>query len=436
MNGKPGVEIEEVRKGSPAEQMGLLPDDRLVALNDHPVRDDIDLLFHGDEPVESVVVRRRGKDIAVGCPAGQGYAGNLGITTKPMKVKSCRNKCLFCFISQLPKGLRKSLYLKDEDYRMSFLYGNYITLTNLSDDDKRRIVEQRLSPLYISVHATDQAVRNVLLGNAGAPDIIREIRFLAEHRITMHTQIVLCPGYNDGKVLAKTIADLYKFFPYVQSIAVVPVGLTAHRKKKVTPVGKDDARNALETIGKFWNRFKRKHGVHIVYGADELYIKAELPFPPIGQYDDTPQIENGVGLVPFFLHSARRVRVPQEKTEGRFITFTGLSFFPFLVPFVDRIRKNGTDIQLVAVGNGFFGSSVTVTGLLTGRDVMKALAGIVRPGDTVLIPDVTMREGEEIFLDDVSRHDIEDMLGVRAVIIGSTPSGLISALKGTGGRSG
>jgi putative radical SAM enzyme (TIGR03279 family) len=315
---------------------------------------------------------------------------------------------------------------------MSFLYGNYITMTNLSDADKKRIVEQRLSPLYISVHSTNAEIRNKLIGNPHASDILKEIKFLASHKIRMHTQIVLCPGYNDGKSLEKTITDLYKYYPYVSSIAVVPVGITAHRKKALRPVEKDDAVKAIGTIQKLQARFKRKHGDNIVYAADELYIKAEIQFPPLEHYGELPQIENGVGMVPAFLHQARRIKAPRASKKKMFITFTGASFYPYLLKLINKLIKDGIGIEAVSVENAFFGPSVTVTGLLTGRDVIKSLSGIVKKDDVLLIPDVVMREGDEVFLDDISRQDIEDVLGVKAVVIESTPKGLVDAISKEG----
>ncbi|MFA5353797.1 MAG: DUF512 domain-containing protein [Thermodesulfovibrionales bacterium] len=429
MANKTGIEIEDVQAGTVAEKAGLLPGDRIVAINGQKVRDSIDLMFYAGEPcMEFSVVRDESR---LSLQAEGEDDEELGITTRPFKIKTCRNNCLFCFVAQLPKGLRKPLYLKDEDFRMSFLYGSYITMTNLSEADKERIVEQRLSPLYISVHSTNTEVRNTLIGNQKAPDILKEIRFLAENRIRMHTQIVLCPGYNDGKTLEKTITDLFRFYPYVMSIAVVPLGLTSHRKKHLNPVEKEDALKALDIIHRLQARFKRKHGEQIVYGADELYIKAEAPFPPLKDYGELPQIENGVGLVPLFLQRARRLKIPAmtDKTgQQRFLTFTGTSFYPYLVKFISRLRKQGIDIEAVAVENSFFGKSVTVTGLLTGRDVIHTLSGHAGKGDILLVPDIVMREGDEVFLDDVSRQDIEELLGVKTVMVESTPEGLIEAI--------
>ena len=469
-----GVEIENIQSGTVAEKAGLHSGDRLISINGYKVRDVIDLLFYGNEPWLKLLVERNSEKMNIGIdapesaecgiPDSSDYSSHsLGITLKPFKVKTCRNNCIFCFVSQLPRGLRKSLYIKDEDYRMSFLCGSYTTMTNLSDTDKERIIQQRLSPLYISVHCTDAEIRNRLLGNPKATDILKEIRFLYDNKIRMHTQIVLCPGYNDGKNLEKTIIDLYKFYPYVISIAVVPVGLTAHRKKARTltmkPVEKDDALKALEILHKLQHRFKKRHGEHIVFAADEMYIKAEMQFPPLKHYGELPQIENGVGMVPLFIHQSKRIKIFQAaknteyKTQNtdygtqitehrlrntdygtqrdarkRFVTFTGTSFYPYLSKFGNNLKKGGVDIEVIRVENTFFGRGATVTGLLTGRDVMKSLSGVLKKDDILLIPDVVMREGDEVFLDNVSKQDVEDVLGIKIVVVESTPKGIVDAI--------
>ncbi len=423
-----GAEIETVFPDSPAHAAGMSAGDVISSINGNAVADVIDYLFYCGEEELNFMVRRRDKRLSFKLTVREG--GKAGIEVKPFKVRTCVNRCVFCFVGQLPKGLRKTLYVKDEDYRMSFLYGNYVTLTNLSSQDRKRIARQRLSPLYLSVHSTDTAVRNAMLGNAKAQDILKEITFFKENRIRMHCQIVLCPGFNDGGQLQKTIRDLYHFYPYVSSIAVVPVGLTAHRKSavKLNRVEKEDAVRALEMIDAFQRRFRKKHGDSIVYAADELYITAGADFRPINEYGDLPQVENGVGLTPLFMHQARREKMPQVKTGKRILVFTGVSFHPYLSKFIDRFRKAGIEIEAVPVENTYFGKNITVTGLLTGRDVMKTLSEVVRKDDILLVPDVVMREGEHVFLDDISVGDLEELLGIRAVVIKSTPRGLVDAV--------
>ncbi|MCE5194199.1 MAG: DUF512 domain-containing protein [Nitrospiraceae bacterium] len=428
MQNKCGVEIEKIRTESIAETAGFLPGDFLISVNNHKLCDSIDFMYYRNEPELHIALMRNWKKISLKLAPKE--SEDIGIILKPFRTRRCNNNCVFCFVSQLPKGLRKTLYLKDEDYRMSFLYGNYLTLTNLSAKDKTRIAAQRLSPLYISVHSTNKNLRNNLLGNARAGDILKELKFFKENKIRMHTQIVMCPGYNDGKELEKTIRDLYGFYPYVSSIAVVPVGLTMHRKKELKPVEKEDAGKAIGIINAFQKRFIKKHGETIVYGADELYIKAGLAFPALKEYDELPQIENGIGMVPMFMSQSRRIRVPDGIVKKKhFLTFTGVSFYPFLKKFSDRLlEKDNIHLEVIPVENTFFGKSVTVTGLLTARDVIKTLTDKIDGFKYLLIPDVVLKEGTSVFLDDVTRKDIERALNIKVRVVESTPEGLIKGM--------
>lgn len=456
MDKNTGSEIEEILPGSPADRSGLAAGDVILSINGHKVNDTIDFMFFAGDEFMDMVVRRKDKRLSLRLQAEEGK--DAGITLKPFKIKTCTNKCIFCFVGQLPKGLRRTLYIKDEDYRMSFLYGNYVTLTNLSPHDKKRIVEQRLSPIYISVHSTNNALRKMMLGNSKAVDIIKELNFFRTNKIRMHCQIVLCPGINDNSELERTIRDLYKFYPYILSIAVVPVGLTAHRKTdpRLRPLLREEALKAVATVTSFQKRFRKKHGDPIVYGADELFIKAGIDFPPVREYGELPQIENGVGMVPLFLSQSRSIlsKKVREKTatpartapqSKPFITFTGLSFYPYLKKFTDRlIERESVNLTTVPVENNFFGKSVTVAGLLTGRDIISTFSeriedtGILpskkpknqlRP--VILMPDIILRSGEDMLLDDISVKDISDALNVEIRIIDSTPAGLMKGLGAT-----
>ncbi|MEO5359667.1 MAG: DUF512 domain-containing protein [Nitrospirota bacterium] len=425
---KNGNTIEAVSEGSLAYEAGVRPADELISINGHSIADEIDLLFYSNEQEFSMLLSRRGKlyERTIN-KAGGNY---LGIELKPFKITTCRNRCTFCFVNQLPKGLRKTLYIKDEDYRMSFLYGSYITLTNLSDADKQRIVEQRLSPLYISVHSTNEEIRKKLLGSPKAGEILKEIQFLTKHKIKLHAQIVLCPGFNDGSDLEHTITDLRKFYPYLSSIAVVPVGLTAHGNKKMTPVTKEDALSAIATIEAFQKKFMKKYGEQIVYAADELYLKGEYPLPPLKDYGELHQKENGVGLVPEFLHRAERFKKLKRIPKTPISLFTGMSFYPYLKQFANKLnKKTGMDLRVLPVENQFFGTTVTVTGLLTGRDIMRTFMGQIRPDEVLFIPDVTLRDGQNMFLDDTTTDFIGEALGVKIKIIESSFEGLIKAIE-------
>ncbi|MEW6053566.1 MAG: DUF512 domain-containing protein [Nitrospirota bacterium] len=427
MQAEHGIKIDTVNTGSPAELSGLLPEDVLLTVNGMQMRDPIDFMFNSASHDINITFRRGGKTLET--RISREGSNELGICFKPFKIATCRNNCIFCFVKQLPRGLRKTLYVKDEDYRMSFLYGNYITLTNLSREDKKRIVDQRLSPLYISVHSTNRSVRSKLLGNTKAPDILKELKFLTENKLRLNVQIVLCPGYNDGRELRQTLSDLYKFYPYILSVAVVPVGLTMHRKQPVQPVLREDAEAALKIIESFQKRLLKKHGNPVIYGADELYLKAGRPFPPLREYGELHQIENGVGMVPLFLNQAKKLKISRPlPPKKRFLTFTGISFYPFLKKLTERLsEKEDFSIEVLPVENNFFGSSVTVAGLLTGRDVIKAVLDHTGPGEIILIPDVVLN-GEGRFLDEVTLEDIQEALHIPAKKISSTPEGLVRGI--------
>ncbi len=410
-----------------AEAVGLHKGDIIMTINDNPVNDIIDYMFFAASSTLEMKLLRGEKKIKLKLKRKD--VSGLDIELKSFRTRACKNNCVFCFVHQLPKGMRKSLYLKDDDYRMSFLYGNYITLTNLSKKEKERIIAQRLSPLYISVHTTNNDMRRKMLGNKKAADILDEIKFFTSHRIRLHVQIVLCPGFNDGEDLLNTIKDLSKLYPYVLSISVVPVGLTKHKKKSVRPVEKDDALKVVEDVKKVQARLKKRHGEPLVYLADEMYIKAGLPFPTLKSYGDLPQLENGVGMVPLFLNSARKTKIPKKIEPRRYATFTGTSFMPFLQEYTKRLEQiEGLELELFEVENKFFGQSVTVAGLLTGKDVLKTLVGKTK-ADCLLVPDITLRDGSNVFLDNVKLKDIEETLGIPVRTIESTPEGLIEGIK-------
>ncbi|WP_353686084.1 DUF512 domain-containing protein [Thermodesulfovibrio sp. 3462-1] len=423
---KSGVKIEYIHPKTPAQKAGLKEGDIILSINRHSVKDALDLMFYGEEDFLKIIVERDGKKISFNIKK---KTKPLGIEVEPFRIKRCINKCLFCFVEQLPKGLRKSLYVKDEDYRASFLYGNYITLTNLTQKDYERIKKMRLSPLYISVHATDPKIRNTLLGNFDATPIMMELKKLARIKIRMHTQIVLCPGFNDGEILEKSILDLYKLYPYVSSVAIVPVGLTKYHKNALTPVTKHAAEEVIKTVEKFQRRFRKKHGVSFVYLADEFYIKAEKTFPDLNNYDDLPQIENGVGMVPLFMHKAAKLTIPSMKLKKRFVTFTGTSFYPYLFDFIEKLKKKNIPIDVYPLKNNLFGETITVTGLLTGEDIIKGLASYIETGDILLIPDVTMKDSEDMFIDNLTISDIEKILQIKAIKINSEPESLLKAIK-------
>lgn len=426
-----GVRIEDVSRGSIGDKVGIRPGDSIIRMNDRTVRDAIDYHFYVQEARLKVDLKKdNGEKWEIEIEKDEEEALGLGFSSPG--ITRCNNRCVFCFVDQLPKGMRKSLYIKDEDYRLSFLYGNYITLTNLSKEDKQRIYEQRLSPLYVSVHATQNKLRQGILGNADAPDILREIKALVSHKIRIHAQIVLCPEINDGEHLLRTVEDLGRFYPYVSSIAVVPVGLTKYQKNiDLRPVTREDALNVINALEPMRKRFRKKYGDSFVYPSDEFYIKAGLNFPLLKEYGDLPQIENGVGMVQLFVSGMeKRASDLKDKRikDKTFVTITGVSFAPFLKKAVDRLKRiTGAKIEIAVIENKFFGDSVTVTGLITGRDIIEGIKGKVE-GDVLLIPSVTLRDGKDRFLDDLTPKDIEKAVGIKTRVIDAAAEGLIGAL--------
>lgn len=425
-----GLVIEKIVPGSIAEEMEIEPRDRLVAINGHRIRDIIDYQYYAAENELTLeIVKPDGELWEMEMERDEGES--LGLIFPAPAPAQCGNKCIFCFVHQLPRGLRAPLYVKDEDYRLSFLYGNYVTLANIGSADVARIKEQRLSPLYVSVHATEPTVREEMLGKRGIIPILEIMQELASARITMHTQVVLCPGINDGRIFERTVADLVKLHPGVASLAVVPVGLTRHRKglPVLQPVTRDYAAAFIQTWEPKALALADELGTPFLFLADEFYIKAGLPFPPLAAYGDLPQLENGVGMVPLFLEEADDVLAQAKRLKPfRATVVTGESPYHYLSDFLRALaRKTGLDLQPMAVRNVLFGESVTVTGLVSGRDVIAALRGH-ELGAMVLIPDVMLKEGEGVFLDDLPVAELEEALGTRVVVVEATPQGIYNAL--------
>lgn len=407
------LKVQRVHPSGTAARLGIHAGDAIVSINDHEINDVIDYKFHSaDERLALVVGAPGGPHRTV--TVRKDPDDNLGIEFPPLPLKRCRNRCIFCFVDQMPRGCRKSLYVKDDDYRASFLYGNYITLGNLSEEDWDRILAQRLSPLYLSVHATDPALRRYILGNRNAPDIMSSMKRLAAGGIRMHAQIVLCRGVNDGPHLVQTIEDLAGLFPMVSSVAVVPVGITTFRKglfplEQFTP---GQACSVIETVEALGRRSKRKFGSRLVFPSDEFYIKAKKPVPKPSFYEDFPQIENGVGMIAQFLDDARRTSPPGKVRPLSVTVVSGVSFSPVLKAVLERLSKvRGLNAKLITAKNGFFGPSVTVAGLLTATDILHALRN-KRLGDMVLVPANALKEDDEVFLDGMSLERLGRELGV------------------------
>jgi len=427
-----GLKIDSVTPGSIADQMDVLSGDYLMAVNGHPLRDLIDYSYYTsfDEQLLLEIKKPNGEiwELEIEREPGE----SPGILFPPPKPARCTNNCVFCFVHQLPRGLRKPLYVKDEDYRLSFLNGNYVTLANLKNSELSRMAEQHLSPLYISVHATNPALREQLLGNKNIEPILTQLHKLADAGIAMHTQVVLCPGLNDGMELERTVSDLAALYPSVQSLAVVPLGLTSHRRNLpyLTAVDSVYAAEFVRNWEPKARALRKKLGAPFLFPADEFYLKGALPFPPIREYGDFPQIENGIGMVPLFMKEAGHI-LKRAGSIGKFraTVVTGVSSFGFVSEFLEKLgEKSGLDLVAVAVQNRLFGATVTVSGLLSGGDIISALQGH-DIGAVLLIPDVMLKEGESVFLDDVSLDELERRTGSPVEAFDSTPGGFYTVLK-------
>lgn len=421
----PGI-ISRIEPNTIADELGLRPGDEIISINGHTLSDLIDYRFYQADEHLTILVRR-GKETAE-FEVEKDYDTDLGITFTDALfdgVRTCGAHCIFCFVEQLPKSMRKSLYLKDDDYRLSFLHGNFVTLANVTDDDLRRIVTQRLSPLYISVHTTDPDLRIKMLGRK-APDILSQIDTLAEGHISLHTQIVLCRGVNDGDYLAYAVQDLSERYPAVQSIAIVPAGLSAHRRNK-TPIGSIDpeySREILDMVRGCQRRFLQLYGTRLIWAADEFYLSAGKPVPPATAYEGFPQIENGIGLVRKFRDSAHRAKkiLPQSLPRPLKVSIiTGRLAAPLLEEWVNSLNCAGLTVQVFPITNHLFGETITVTGLITGHDIINQLKD-QDLGDVLFVPLVALRD--DTFLDDVALDDLQIALSVPVRSVSPSPYAL------------
>jgi putative radical SAM enzyme (TIGR03279 family) len=428
-----GVVVSAVRARTPAAGAGLAAGDRIVAVNGHAVRDAIDFQFHGGEDRLDLAVERGDARRTLRVVCGAQPLGVELEAPRPGDIATCGNKCVFCFIHQLPKGMRKSLYVKDDDFRLSFLHGNYITLTDLSEAELARIEAQRLSPLYVSVHATDPALRWELLGRPRASaEILPRLERLAKAGIRMHAQIVLCPGWNDGAQLERTVRELAPLHPHVATSAIVPVGLTAHRERlpSLRTLTDAEAASLVQTVHAWQTEHLARIGSRFVFLGDEVYLQAGEPLPAADAYEGFLIAEDGVGLVrrfeDAFAAAARRRRADVRST--RVTVVSGTLYAPRLERLLATLP--GCTARVVAVPNRHFGGSISVAGLLTGGDIQRHLASLDDLGDAVLVPGVAIRDGDGVFLDDVTPVDLSRELGVPVTLIEPEPRALLRALSG------
>ena len=429
-----GVVVAAVRAETPAAAAGLRAGDRILAINGRRLRDAIDFQFHAAEDRLALAVERDGAPRALTVRRRGPELGLELEPPRPAEIATCANKCVFCFIHQLPKGMRRSLYVKDDDFRLSFLHGNYITLTDLGEADLARIVEQRLSPLYVSVHATDPALRQRLLGRPRvSAEILPRLERLAKAGIRMHAQIVLCPGLNDGAHLERTVSELAPLHPQVATAAVVPVGLTRHRERlpELRRLAPEEARALVAAVEGWQARFLSTLGSRFVFLADEIYLLAEHPLPPAPAYEGFPVVEDGIGLVRRFEDGFAHARARGRRRDpGRPVTLvTGEIFGPRLEARLARGALSGPGVRVAAVPNEHFGRAIGVAGLLTGRDIQRHLATLPDLGRAVLVPAVALRDVDGVFLDDVTPADLARDLGVPVRVVEPSPGALLAALR-------
>lgn len=412
------LEIEAVQADSIAFELGLQPGDKIIRINGQQLRDFIDYKFLLTDNYLEIEVMRRDQEYWV-LEIEKGLDEELGIEFSEIVfdgLKTCANNCLFCFIDQAPSSgeERASLYVKDDDYRFSFLEGSYITLTNLTESELNRIKRLHLSPINISVHSTNPEVRQKMLNNKQAGRILTQIEELVAAGIKLNTQVVLCPGINDGRYLEETIANLGEFAPQIKSLAIVPVGLTKHRDglpelRSVTP---EEAEEVIAEVEEWQNYFRQQLGCSFVYLADEFYLLANREIPSADVYDDFPQLENGVGMVRLFWEQFQEVETElptRISTPRRVSVVTGKLGEKVLFPVIDRLNQiTGLNVELQVIENQYYGKMVTVTGLLTGRDILNQLQE-VSTEELVLIPDILLNE-EDLFLDNLSWAEFSNQL--------------------------
>lgn len=420
--------ITRVLSESIAEEIGFEAGDRVVSINGTKPRDLIDYQFLcADEFIELEVLDKKGKTHHI--EIEKDYDEDLGLefdTALFDGLMQCTNRCPFCFIDQQPPGKRESLYFKDDDYRLSFLYGSYLTLTNLTQREWDRIERMRLSPLYVSVHATEPEVRIRLLKNLRAGQILEQFHWFQERLLQVHAQVVVCPEINDGEHLTRTIEDLAQFhkeeIPAVASIAVVPVGLTRFRptEDELIPVSPEKARGVIAQVQALQARFRQEYGAAIVWLADEWFLIAGIDLPPESDYGDYPQIGNGVGSIRLFLKEfeAAAKRLPKKVTPKRsYVWVLGNAVEKAFTPLLDRFNQvEGLTVRMVALNSNYWGQSITVTGLLTGQDILNSLQG-QDLGDGILLPSVMLKQGEAVFLDDMRVEELEQKLNTKISIV-------------------
>ena len=438
-----GHVIKDVEEGSIAQEMGIEAGDRLLEINGEEITDIFDYQYLiQDEYIEVLIEKAQGEEWLL--EIDKEYGEDLGIVFENGlmdEYRSCCNKCIFCFIDQMPPGMRKTLYLKDDDSRLSFLQGNYVTLTNMSEHDIERIIKYHLSPINISFQTTNPELRCRMLNNRFAGEALKKADRLYEAGIAMNGQIVLCKGVNDGAELERTISDLSGYLPVLESVSVVPVGLSRYRKGlyPLEPFTKEDAAEVLGVVHKWQKKMYALHGLHFIHASDEWYILAEEELPREENYDGYLQLENGVGMLRLLLDEfeealkeekeKNRLGAEREEKVRTLSLVTGRLAYPYICSMAKQMEENFRFLRLhvYEIVNEFFGEQITVSGLLTGQDIEKQLKG-KELGERVLLPENVLRSGEDVFLDDITVEELEKSLQVKVDIVKSSGRDFIDAL--------
>lgn len=429
-----GHRIKAVDPGSIAEALELKPGDRLISIDGEEIEDIFDYEYRLEsESVTALVEKENGEEWELEI---ENNYQDLGLTFDNglmSEYRSCRNQCMFCFIDQMPPGMRDTLYFKDDDSRLSFLQGNYITLTNMSDYDIERIIRFKLSPINISVHTTNPALRCKMLHNRFAGEALQKIDRLFAAGTPMNGQIVLCKGVNDGEELERTIRDLSAYLPYMESVSVVPVGLSKFRDGlyPLKPLNARDAALTLDIIERWQSAAYKEHGTHFIHASDELYLLAGRELPKAERYDGYIQLENGVGMIRLMTDEIGEALEGLEGDEkkGELSIATGRLAVSYIESFVKLIQEKypGRIVNIYPIDNKYFGEQITVAGLITGTDLIAQLRGR-RLGDRLLLPEAMFRSGEEVFLDDLTKSDVETALQVPVVIVRSSGRDFVEAV--------
>ena len=429
--------VKSVEPGSIAEELGIEAGDKLISINDNEIEDVFDYHFYvNDEELVLLIEKPDGEEWEL--EIEKDFDEDLGIIFEQGlmdEYRSCRNKCVFCFIDQMPKGMRDTLYFKDDDSRLSFLQGNYITLTNMSDHDVDRIVRYHLEPINISFHTTNPELRCKMLNNRFAGDALKKVDKFYEGGIQMNGQIVLCKGINDGEELERSIHDLTQYLPYLQSVSVVPVGLTKHREGlcELESFTKEDANEVLDIIEKWQKIIYASYGTHFIHAGDEWYILAERPMPDEECYDGYLQLENGVGMIRLLQNEFDEVfeEIQGDERTRELSLATGKLAYPYLKELLERLQVKFPNVKthLYAIDNKFFGEKITVSGLVTGQDLIAQLKDQVL-GTKLLLPCNMLRSGEEVFLDDMTVSVVKETLQVEVDIVKSSGRDFIEAIIG------